>query len=391
MRMALTLLVWCAVLALGGVTAVANFRYGYQAGHGAERWVYAIGATVLDVVKTFLPTLLGTFLVGGLTLGTFFRHIAGWSLWGIGVALSLWCAQGLYAATLAEKVGEVEGAKSEFAQWTADKASKGARLSDLAATRSRETIDGELAAKRLDRLWDRTTHCTNATAGESRLFCQAVAKLVAESQTAPRAADIQREAGRLRNEIATLESKISQTNQRDLHTDASAGPKAQAKLFGWSVDFTMAVFALLVAFAFEGVGLLPWIVLGAHAPPPTPPAQHLRRRKEPELDVPIAPEAAPAAQAAPAPLVIPEEDGLVARWAKVSLVRRKGSYTLVADVRADFEAYCRARGEEPLNPTAFGKEMTRLEFGRRKVGGQLRYVDIAVLPKQRELKVVVNN
>jgi hypothetical protein len=385
MRRGLTILVWLAVLALGGVTAVANFRYGYAAGHGLERWVYAIGAAVLDVVKTFLPTLMGTFLVGRLTPGTFFRHIAGWSLWGLGVALSLWCAQGLYAASLADKVGEAEGTKSQYAQWASDKASKEARLTELAGLRTKEAIAGDIAARKLDRLWSRTANCTDATANDSRLFCQDVAKLEAAVSTAPVAADIQAEQRKLRGEVDDLTTKLGTVDQTEIHTDAAAGPKAQAKLLGWDLDFTTAVLAFLIAAGFEGVGLLPWIILGGHVGA-SEPVTTVRRRREPALDPPAT--AAVAEPIPTAPMVLPEEDGLAARWAKTALVRRKGSFTPAADMRTDFEAWCRLHGEKALNPTAFGKEMTRLGFDRKKVGGNLRYVDIALLPRTRDLKLV---
>ena len=63
MKTLLTILIWAAVIVLGGATCLANFLYGINAGHGIERWIYGVGAAILDVVKTLLPTLLATFLV----------------------------------------------------------------------------------------------------------------------------------------------------------------------------------------------------------------------------------------------------------------------------------------------------------------------------------------
>ena len=72
MKTFLTFLMWTIVLAIGAVTAAANFRYGWLVGHGPERYIYAFGGTLLDVSKTFLPVMLGTFLPGRFTLGMFF-------------------------------------------------------------------------------------------------------------------------------------------------------------------------------------------------------------------------------------------------------------------------------------------------------------------------------
>ncbi len=387
MQLFLTVLVWSAALLIGVITATANFQYGWMIGHGLERYVFAVGATVLDVVKTFLPTLIGTFLVGGLTLGTFFRHAVGWSLWGLGVALSLWCAQGLYAASLDAKNAEVAGAKSDYSQLTTDKVAKEARLGVLAGTKSKEALAGEIAAQKLDRLWSRTQECSDATAPESRSFCQTLRKLEAALSTAPAARDTEQEAAKIRGELAVIETKISAVDQAELHVDASAGPKAQAKLLGWSVDFTTAVLALLVALGFECTALLPWIILGSHGPQP-PPAQR-GNVTAPRDTLPAVDEIAAPAQ--PASDAMSIEESSAGRWAQSAVTRRRNSFVPACDVRNEFEAYCRAHGELVMNPTAFGKEMTRLGFKRRKIGGKLRYVDIALLPMHRELKVVASN
>ena len=117
MRTFLTVLAWIAVLLVGVTTATANFRYGWLIGHDLERYIYAIGGTVLDVVKTFLPLMLGTFLAGHLTLGTFARTVAGWSIWVIGVAWSLTCALGLYAISKEAAVGANDGKGAVEVHW----------------------------------------------------------------------------------------------------------------------------------------------------------------------------------------------------------------------------------------------------------------------------------
>jgi hypothetical protein len=312
MRRALTIFVWTATLLLGAVTATANFRYGWLVAHGEERWIYAVGGTVLDVVKTFLPVMLGTFLVGRLTLGTFFRGLAGWTIWAVGVVWSLSCALGLYAITKEAGVGDAVGQQTLHKQLTGDKATKQDQLKVLNDARAAEVIDGEIAVQKRDRLWDRTQQCADATVIASRTFC----------------------------------AKID------------------------ALD--------------EGVSLLPWIITGSHGAP---------KREEPEAAAmePVLPVPAKAEPRAEPEIVLPEVESLVATWAKAAVVRRKGSFTLSRDVRSDFEAWCRANGHETMNATAFGKEMTRLGFEGRKVGGVQRYLDISLLPKARELRIVADN
>jgi hypothetical protein len=382
MRKALTVLIWLVVLSLGAVTAVANFWYGMLVADGQERYVYAVGGTVLDITKTFLPTVMATFLVGRLTPGTFFKHVAGWSIWGLAVVWSITCALGLYAITKEAKVGDVQGQQALYQQLTTDKPKKEARVSELQGARSVEIIDGDIAALKRDKLYSRSQQCADATATESRSLCARIDKLTAEAMTARPAADIAADLTAARAELSGIEAKLSGMNLQDVLKKADPAGEALANFIGWPVDTVKARLAFLIAILFECGGLLPWIAFGSHAP-----AAHasVKRRKEPEL---ASAPAIPPAAAPVTPLELPEEDGLVARWAKGSLVRRKGSFTPPADVRSDFEAWCRSHGEEPLNATAFGKEMTRLEFTRKKVGGNLRYVDIAILPKSRDLKLV---
>jgi hypothetical protein len=387
MRKALTVLIWSVVLTLGAVTAVANFWYGMLVADGHERYVYAVGGTVLDITKTFLPTVLATFLVGRLTPGTFFKHLAGWTIWSLAVAWSITCALGLYAITKEAKVGNVQGQQATYNQLTADKPKKEARVSELEAVKARETIEGEIAAQKRDRLWDRTSGCTDATAGPSRTYCAGIETLTASLATAPTAAAHAVDLETARGELREIETKLSGMNLNEVLKKADPAGEALAKLIGWDIDTLKSRLALLIAVLFECGGLLPWIAFGSHAPVPTPVAATSKRRKEPELAQPM-PVESPAPVTEVTPLALPEIDSAVSRWAKASLIRRKGSFTPPADMRADFETWCRLHGEEPMNDTAFGKEMTRLGFERKKRGGNMRYLDIAILPKSRDLKLV---
>jgi hypothetical protein len=384
MRRALTIFVWTATLLLGAVTATANFRYGWLVAHGEERWIYAVGGTVLDVVKTFLPVMLGTFLVGRLTLGTFFRGLAGWTIWAVGVVWSLSCALGLYAITKEAGVGDAVGQQTLHKQLTGDKATKQDQLKVLNDARAAEVIDGEIAVQKRDRLWDRTQQCADATVIASRTFCAKIDALDAERRAARPAADIQRERATLQAAILDIETKLSGINLSEVMKSADPATEALGKLLGWDAGTVKARLALLLACLFEGVSLLPWIITGSHGAP---------KREEPEAAAmePVLPVPAKAEPRAEPEIVLPEVESLVATWAKAAVVRRKGSFTLSRDVRSDFEAWCRANGHETMNATAFGKEMTRLGFEGRKVGGVQRYLDISLLPKARELRIVADN
>src|SRR5262249_28181542 len=171
--------------------------------------------------------------------------------------------------------------------------------------------------------------------------------------------------------------------------------EALAKLLGKEkdVDAVKSWLAALICVMFECGPLLPWLILGKHAPTARLPEPVAEIEKPVIEKKPDPPKEKPAEPDQPPPLDLPQEDSVVAAWAKQALVRRKGSYVPAADIRSDFEAWCRLNGHDltPWNATAFGKEMTRLGFERVKRSGGMRYLDIALIPKTRDLKVVVSN
>lgn len=390
MKTLLTVLIWAVVAILGGATCLANFLYGINAGHGIERWIYGVGAAVLDLTKTLLPTILATCIVGHLTPGAFFRRCAGWSLWSLGVCLSIWCAQGLYAVTVNSKASDASGQHDVYRTFTTEKTKRETRLAELGAvSRFAETIEGEVAARKLDRLYSRSASCTDANRSDSREFCKVLATLEAEVLTAPRIADVHGEQRRLKAELQEIDRKLGGIDLAELHKDASAGLRAQAAALNrlgflgtWDVDLTTTVLGLLIAIGFEGAGLLPWMVLGGHGARQEPTIEMWRPEPPAQPQDPV-----PAAE----PVAIAESVAQV--WARLSLARRKGSHAPSADLRSDFEAWCRASGHEPWSATAFGREMSRLGFTRAKrtIGGKSGvavYRDIALMP--RKLQLVAN-
>ncbi len=82
------------------------------------------------------------------------------------------------------------------------------------------------------------------------------------------------------------------------------------------------------------------------------------------------------------------ETCLVEKWAGETVIRRKYSFLLASELRASFEAWCQTHGLTPVNTTAFGRRMTVLGFGRKKVGGVMRYEGVALRGVWPELTVI---
>lgn len=410
MRTFLLVFVWLAALGLGAVTASANFQYGLLVGHGHERWVYAFGGTFLDVVKTFLPIIMATFLHKSLGAGTFARQAFGWTIWALAVVWSVTCALGLYALTKDARVGDTLAVQAEYKQLTADKTRYEGELTALAkpesgispTTRTAEVIDAEIAGMERDRLWDRTARCTDATATASRDFCAKHDGLVAERRAARPAAEIRAdldaagkryrdETERLQGLIRGLDQKLAGINLADVFKKADPATEALSKLLGWEPETLKARLAFLLAILFECGGLLPWIATGGHG---------FRHAAAPRDDhgsatalpgEPLKAKRKTAEQVEIEPIDLPEIDSIVATWAKTAVVRRKGSFVPAAEMGDTFDQWCRVNKHPEMSRTAFGKEMTRLGFERTKRGGKQRYADVALIPVARDLKIVAGN
>jgi hypothetical protein len=412
MKTALTFLACGIGLALGAITATLNFRYGLLIAAGQERWIYAIAGTFLDAGKTFLPTFMGTFLVGPLTPGMICRKAAGWSSWAVLITWSMICALGLYAIAKDARVGETAGQQAEYRQLNDDKPKKETRLKELRDTKSVETIEGDLAVLRHDRLWARTKECTVDTVNESREFCKKVETVKAAMANAPTAAKLMADVAKVETELNDIATKLAGVDMAKVMQKADPATDALAKFTGLDPERVKSSLAVFIAALLELGGLLPWIVTGSHGvrrhePVPVLSAPAILDTPKPEVAAALEPPVEPAneeaelpkrddtpddiKEPAPAALALPEEEPIVATWCKLALVRRKGSFVPAKDVKLDFDAWCRANGHDEINKTAFGKELKRLGFTTIKRGGVQRYVDIGMVPKVREIRLVTSN
>jgi hypothetical protein len=300
---------------------------------------------------------------------------------------------GLYTIAKEARVGDTAGQQAAYHQLMADKPKKETRVAALEATKSREVLQGKLDAQKRQKTYERTKSCTDATRQDSRDFCANIDILTSQIAVAPKAADLARDLEEARAQLRSIETQLAGINLSDVFKKADAAGEALARSgFLGSTDVETVKFrlAVMLAILLECGGLLPWIVTGSHAP---------GRRHEPQLepppthkpDAPV-PEKPIEKPTEPAPLVPADEDGLVAQWARASVVRRKGASTPAGEMHADLQFWMRLYGHgDPPNKTAFGKEMTRFGFKRIKRSGAQLYVDIALMPRSRELKVVASN
>jgi hypothetical protein len=381
MLKALTILGGLFALGLALISIGANFWFGTLLTTGEERWLYGAVFSLLDALKTVLPVMAA----GALAVGLRAKALTACVVFAILTTLSFTAEIGLYATTKSEAVGDAAAAHEKYTQAKAAKEKADADLATIGVTRPAGEIEGDVAALKRDRLYDRSKACSVATAAESRELCAHLDRLAGERDRALEAAGLRQAAA---NASVALSKQDVAAAMRKIDPQA----ETLAKLFavaGVAVepDTVRTGLAVLIALLIElGSGLGPWLAAPSAAPRKSDakmaPAMAAEARVGPVLEL-------EAVELQPAKPDAGED--LVARWAAASLVKRRGAFVLAAEARASYEAWCAVDGAEPLNATAFGKAMTELGYGRDKVGGRMRYECVALTAAKPALRLAVDN
>ncbi|HEY1245754.1 MAG TPA: hypothetical protein VGF29_13095 [Hyphomicrobiaceae bacterium] len=377
-----------AAIVLALLSICANALFGTLLTTGQERWLYGVLFGVLDVLKTLLPLIAA----GAFTAGVRAKGIAALLVFGILTVLSLTASIGLYATTKSEMVGDARAAHTRYQDAVATREKAEAELAALGNVRPAGDIAGEIGALKRDRLYDRSKQCTDATATDSRDLCAKLERLAGEASKAAEAARLRAEIDKVRGRLQTMDVAAA---MRSIDPQAEALARLISAVVGpVSPDTVRTALAVLVALLVElGSGLGPWLV-----------SPNAGRRREPEPRERPSPE---VAEAEPVTVleaidVLPAAESAVVvgqaltkeevrRWAIGAVARRKGGFVPSGEARAAFHGWCAARGiKGEMNPTAFGLAMTALGYQRRKVGGDQRYLDIALVGA-KTLRLAVDN
>jgi hypothetical protein len=348
MRLFLTAFGGVIVFGLVIISVFANFWFGTLLISGQERWLYGAIFGLLDALKTVLIPVAGFALASGALA----RARTAYFVFALLTVLSFCAEIGLYSIPKSEAVGDAKSHQAAYRDVAAERDGYASQLAGLGQVRSLGAIDADISAKRLDRLYDRSKQCTDATATESRGLCQAIERLNAERATAT-------EAKELQGKIDAAAFRLSKLNAADAFKSVDPQAEALAKLTGLTPETVRLALAILIAVLIEmGSGLGFWLMSG---------------------EAPVrGPKAAPEDEISPTEAAETDGDCIVERWANEAVVRRRGAHVSAKDLRAIFEAWCAERDLEPVKPTPFGRAMTRLDYKRSKIGGAMRYEGIAL-------------
>jgi hypothetical protein len=363
----LTVLGGLFALGLMLISVGANFVFGTLLTTGPERWLYGGVFALLDGLKTvLLPLSAAAFAAGSKSKG-----VVAVLVFAVLTVLSFTAEIGLYATTKSEVVGDAKAAHQRYVDARAAKAKADAAVTAIGPVRSAADITGDIATLKRDRLYDRSKQCTEATAPESRELCAKLDRLAAEQAKASEALQLRQAAEQARAALDKLDVAAA---MRSIDPQAEALARLVKPVVDADPDTVRTALAVLIALLVElGSGVGPWLASPSH-----------RRIAEKAEEASPAPEAPAVAEPVPTPAgepavePVPAIDDLVARFAAERLVRRRGAFLPAADVRAQYELYCAGTGVDAANATAFGRAMTALGYTRSKVGGVIRYDNLAL-------------
>jgi len=297
----------------------------------------------------------------------------------------------------------------------------------LPAHRPAGTVEADISAAKVSRLWQSSGECQDATQNSSRTFCTDFNRLVGELATA-------KEAARLDARIAELTAKLEVAPAvrdgnpmaaylaRILHVPAADAEAWYALLFALAIELG-AMSVMLLAEATSGHATrrpappadappaprraldAPPRALSApdnlEAPPEdrpdnseTPPAEIVQSSENrPDQSAPTPP---PAQSSGPLPDLRdtcqdtpgdrPEESSppsrvvdldAVARFASACIERRAKAETMATVAYEAFVTWCSETGVEPMSQNAFGRRMSALGFEKSK-SGTVKYLGLAL-------------
>jgi hypothetical protein len=250
MRAFLTAFGGLVVVGLVIVSVFANFWFGTLLVSSQERFLYGVIFGLLDALKTVLLPVAGS----NRAAGAFAQARTAYFIFALLTVLSFSAGIGLYSISKSEAVGDAKSQQAAYQDATVEHTQYAARLAAFGQVRSLGAIDADIAAKHLDRLYDRSKQCADATAVESRELCQAIERLNAERATSIETKQIQ-----ARIDAAAL--RLSKMNAADAFKSVDPQAEALSKLTGLTPESVRLLLAILIAVLIEmASGLGFWLM-----------------------------------------------------------------------------------------------------------------------------------
>jgi hypothetical protein len=325
-------------------------------------------------------------------------------VWVVVTGYSMTSALGHAALNRLDITGQRQVASANYQDLRADTKRAQEQLTWIPAHRPPDTVTAELNVLKAQVYWLRTKECTQVVGRSAREYCQKFHKLSAELASGL-------EAQKLETRITEIGAKLAKVAAGGKAV-AAADPQASvlARMTGVELESVQTGLALFVALLIEigsGFGMYVafayWRMHG-HEPRKAAavaaPASASVEIEAPErLALPPAevadPNAAGTSSAAQPPAtarlgandnrtvaerLLPDSD--VQRFYREEVVTADGSSITLNDLYSSYCNWSEGQDKDPLAMPTFSREFRALGVRKEKIGGRVRYFDIALRSEQ---------
>jgi Poxvirus D5 protein-like len=372
------------VLAAGVLLVVScamNWRFGISLGRTElDGQIYGAASAAADCLKALLPF----FFFAALRSRMWSQMTASALVWVVVVAYSLTSALGHAALNRYDTAGQRSVQAQSYKDLREDLKRASDQLSWIPQHRPAASVQSKIDGLKTKRAWSYTKGCNKITGRKGRAFCQEYHSLTAELASGQQAAALEAR-------VAEIQSKLGETKNTTVMTEADPQAAVLAKLSGFDVDkiqMAMTVFIALLLEVGSGLGLYvafsQWRLYD-HLAPAAPRMADVGSSNTVAAAV-AAPVAVPVKKPRfgandnrslpPQKLLVPETD--VQRFYKENVDSHDGHTVSATSLYEAYCVWCEERQKEPLALPTFGREIA--EFGIQKVKKKdgVRYIGIAL-------------
>ncbi len=381
------------------VSAAMNYRFGFSLGKTpADGQIYGAASAAADCFKALVPF----FFFAAWRNRMWSQAFAAAVVWVVVTGYSMTSALGHAALNRLDMSGQRAAASADYKDMRADTKRAQDQLTWIPAHRPPETVAAELNVHKAQRYWLVTNECTDVKGKSAREYCQQFHKLSAELASG-------REAQKLETRITDIGTKLARAVGGSVMAEADPQASVLAKVTGVEIETVQTGLALLVALLIEigsGFGMYVafayWRMHG-HEPQTVavsastanvaplrtadrtlalPPAETVEAEETAAL--PAQPPATARLGAndnrTPAKRLLPDSD--VQRFYREEVLATDGMSITLNDLYNSYCNWSEDQEKEPLAMPTFSREFRALGVRKEKIGGRVRYFDIALRSEQ---------
>ena len=383
------------------VSAAMNYRFGFSLGKTpADGQIYGAASAAADCFKALVPF----FFFAAWRNRMWSQAFAAAIVWVVVTGYSMTSALGHAALNRLDMSGQRAAATANYKDMRADTKRAQDQLTWIPAHRPPETVSAELNVHKAQRFWLVTNECTDVKGKSAREYCQQFHKLNAELASGV-------EAQKLETRITDIGTKLARAAGGSVMAEADPQASVLAKVTGVEIETVQTGLALLVALLIEigsGFGMYVafayWRMHG-HEPQAVavsastanvaplrtadrtlalPPAEAVEVEEPAALPAPAQPPATARLGAndnrTPAKRLLPDSD--VQRFYREEVLATDGMSITLNDLYNSYCNWSEDQEKEPLAMPTFSREFRALGVRKEKIGGRVRYFDIALRSEQ---------